>query len=187
MLNVKQRMILSVLVVISIALCLFAAALQAGYEHPIQNSDSHGNQLGFNNPLTWELYGVLLKSASLKSVIQMLGWYGAIYLFFHLVAFLFFTINPSIKANWAAKSFFLLQFLIFPVGYLGLLAFPHYIYGFFTGKLDGESLTDFPFPVWCIFQSLWLLISFASGILIWRKIKPFASPCDVRAEGTTGN
>ena len=176
MLSAKQRMILSVLVIISISLCLVGAVLQAGYEHPIQNLDSHGNQLGFNNPLTWELYGILLRSASFTSVTYMLGWYGGIYLFFHFITLLFFAINPSIKVSRIATSFFLLQLLTFPVGYLGLPIFPVIVYFFFAGKVDGEALTDFPFAFWYIFQVLWILISGASSILIWRSAKRVLLP-----------
>jgi hypothetical protein len=187
MLNVKQRIILSVLVIISIVLCLFAAGLQSGYEHPIQNADSHGNQLGFNNPLTWELYGVLLKSASLISVIQMLGWYGVIYLFFHFAALWLFVINPSIKARRMIASCFFIQVLVFPMSLLGFWFTPFLVSSFLTGKIDGETLTDIPFPFWVLFQTVWFIVSSTTGVLIWRRTELFASSYAVRAEGTTGN
>ncbi len=74
MLSQKQKIILLVLTLISISLFLLSAALETGYEHPIQTSDSKGNILGFNNPITWELYGILLKSASPIDVLRYLGF-----------------------------------------------------------------------------------------------------------------
>src|SRR5476649_2617026 len=113
MLSTKQRIIFSVLVMTSIGMCLIAAMLQAGYEHPIRNSDSHGNELGFLNPMTWGLYGILLRSATAGSVLGKLGGYGLWFLFFHLAALLFFALNPKLKPNRILAGAFLLQVLIF--------------------------------------------------------------------------
>src|ERR1700722_19410426 len=144
MLSAKQRIIFPVLVTISIGICLIAAMLQAGYERPIQSSDSHGHELGFLNPMTWELYGVLLKSATLTTVLQKLGGYGLWFIFFHLVAQLFFALNPKLKSNRIVAGAFLLQVFIFPKGLAGILMFPMTAYYFLTNTIDGEFLTDLP-------------------------------------------
>jgi hypothetical protein len=172
-------MVLSALAIISIVLCLFTAALQAGYEHPIQTSDSKGNSLGFNNPLTWELYGILLKSASLTTIAHLLGWYGGIYLLLHLIALSIFAINPVPKANRFVASCFFLQMLIsqfvfFPASLLGVIFLPFSIYDFFLGKIDGETITDWPFPFWVLFQTLWFVVSCTAGRLIWKHPKKAA-------------
>ena len=169
MLSQKQKIILLMLTIISISLFLFSVALETGYEHPIQTSDSKGNVLGFNNPITWELYGILLKSASPISVLRYLGFYGGIYVLLHFIALAFFWINPKIKARRSLAVGFFVQALVFPIGWIGVLALPFLIHDFFTGKLDGESLSDFPMT-W-ILQSLWLVVSIAAGILIWRSAK----------------
>jgi hypothetical protein len=180
MLTQKQRAVLSTLVLISALLCLFAAVLQAGYENPIQDTDSKGNQLGFNNPLTWELYGILLKSASMKTVASVLGWRGGIFLFFHFVALLFFAVNLPWNARRLSASLVLIQLLTvqlftFPVGLIGIISLPFFLYDFFAGKIDGETITDLPLPFWTAFQTLWFVVSCATGVMIWRNKKKISS------------
>ncbi|MEY4386194.1 MAG: hypothetical protein RLY20_1477 [Verrucomicrobiota bacterium] len=171
MLSLKQRMVLSSLVISSALLCLLAAALQAGYEHPIQMSDSHGNKLGFNDSLTWELYGILLRSASLKAVLGMLGWYGVSYLSFHLAALVVFARRTIPKARRITASCFIFQVAIFPLGLLGIMVLPVLVCDFFGDKIDGETMTDFPFPFWCLFQGPWLVASALAGFWILRNTK----------------
>jgi len=165
----RQRIILSALIVFSMLICLFAAALQAGYEHPIQTSDSKGNQLGFCNSLTWELTGILLRSATLKTVVQSLGFYGCLYLFAHALAFFFIATNSPRLAERRTASWFWIQFLVFPLSWLGLLALPDLIGSFFKGQIDGETISEFPF--WWMFQVTWFAVSLAAGTLIWRTAK----------------
>jgi hypothetical protein len=98
-----------------------------------------------------------------------LGFYGVIYVLFHLIALTLFGVNPELKIRRTVAIGFFLQALIFPIGLIGFLGLPDLIEGFFAGKLDGESFSDFP-PTW-ILQSLWLLVSITAGILIWRSAK----------------
>ncbi len=110
MLSARQKIILLVLTIISVSLFLLSAILETGYEHPIQTSDSKGNLLGFNNPVTWELYGILLRSASPMSVLHYLGFYGGLYVIFHFIALALFSANPQLKAKRAVAIGFFLQF-----------------------------------------------------------------------------
>jgi hypothetical protein len=169
MLSAKQKTILLVLTFISLSLFLLSASLETGYEHPIQTTDSKGNPLGFNDPITWELYGILFRSASFNGVLHHLGFYGGIYLLLHLAALAFFCTNPQIKPRRLVATVFFLQPFIFPLGLIGILALPFLISDFFTSKIDCEAIQDFP-PTF-IFQSLWLWISILAGIFIWRSAK----------------
>ena len=155
----------------SLGLSFLAAMLQAGYEHPIQDADSHGNKLGFLDPLTWELYGILLRSATLKSVGQKLGVYGLLYISFHLVAILYFTLNPALKSKRIIACGFLFQILIFPEGLAGIIGLPLTAYYFVTNKIDGEFVTDYNFPFWHLYQGIWLVASVMAGVLIWKAAK----------------
>jgi len=167
--NAKQRTTLSVLIVVSMTMCLFAAALQAGYEHPIQNSDSGGNLLGFCNALTWELTGILLRSASLATVMQTLGTYGWLYLSLHLAALFLLATNSAMLAERRMAIGFWGQLVLFPLSWLGLLAWPGLISSFLKGQIDGETISDMPF--WWVFQPIWFFISVGAGIFIWRSTR----------------
>lgn len=169
MLTTRQRKILSTLVVISVLSFALCAALETGYEHPIQTSDGDGNVLGFNNPITVGLYFILLRSASPTGILRYLGWYGGFYLLFHLIALVFFSVNPRLKPERAVAFGFFLQPLIFPFGLIGVLVLPYFVGDFFVGKIDGEALQDFPPTL--ILQSLWLIISITAGILILQNRK----------------
>ncbi len=168
-----HRIILSVLILISAALCWFGASLQAGYaDSPGDIRDSRGHPLGFLNPVTWELCGIMLKNATLPTMLEMLGWYGGLFLLAHLVALIALAINLADRARRAVAISFWLQLIVFPTSWVSLLfLLPHVVANFFAGKIDGETISDIPF--WWTFQPLWLVISATSGILIWRQV---ASP-----------
>ncbi len=169
MFTVRQRLIFPLLITISIVFCLVAAALQDGYENPIQTRDTKGNPLGFNDPITLELYGILFKSASISGITNKLGWYGLMYVLFHFAALVLFIINFKLDAWKALGSCFLLQIFLFPTGILGLFLLPFYMLFFLGGSVDGESITDFNFPFWYLFQSLWIITSISAGIMIWKR------------------
>ncbi len=167
--NAKPRIILCALIIISVAVCLFSAALEAGYKHPIQVADSKGHQLGFNNSLTWELCGILLKSASLKTVATTLGFYGGFYLVAHGISFYLLRRRGSQTATRATANWFWLQLLFFPLGWFGILLLPEFFRSLVKGQIDGETISDFPF--WWTFQPLWFAVSLSAGILICKRLK----------------
>lgn len=191
MLTTKQRIILSALVIVSASLCLLAAAMGSGYDHPIRDHDSQGHPFGFNNPMSWEMYGILLASASWSGMANQLGWLGGIYLLFHFLALYFFKVNLlSKRPRTTAISFFIIS-LLFPIGWVSLWFAPFTFYWIVTGKIDGETLTDGP-PFWVLFQFIWIITCFVTGFLVWRRrghhdaVLPDAARV-IRPEETTGN
>lgn len=165
----RCRIILSTLILISAVLIWFGASLQAGYaDSPSDTRDSTGHPLGFLNPVTWELCGIMVKNATLPTTLEMLGWYGGLFLLVHLAALVALAINLADRARRTVAISFWLQLIVFPTGWVGLLYFlPHVAANFFAGKIGGETISDIPF--WWTFQPLWFAISIAAGILTWRQ------------------
>ena len=165
----KHRIILSALVLTSALLCWFAASLQAGYaDSPGDTHDSGGHPLGFLNPVTGGLCAIMLRNATLPTTLDMLGWYGGLYLWAHLIALVAFAIDLAGRARRAMAIASWLQLVLFPTCWLTLFfLLPHVAANFFAGKIDGETISDIPF--WWTFQPLWLAISALTGILLWQQ------------------
>ncbi len=163
----KKKTILLVIISLSALLCVFASAIQAGYENsPEDTHDSQGNTLGFIKPITWELCGTLLKNANLAAIARVFGWYGGLFLLTHLLAILVLVLNFRRIKPKLAVAFCWLQLVIFPSGWIGVLLFPFVVIAFFEGKIDGEQVSELPF--WWTFQPLWFVASVLAGIWLWQ-------------------
>jgi drug/metabolite transporter superfamily protein YnfA len=170
----KRKTILLVVISLSALLCVFAAAIQSGYENSPQDTrDSKGYTLGFGNPITWELCGILLKNANAAAIARVLGWYGGLFLLTHLLAILVLLLDfKRIKPKLAAACCWL-QLVIFPSGWIGVLLFTFVVIAFFEGKIDGEQVSELPFG-WT-FQPLWFVASILAGIWFWQSSRRLAA------------
>lgn len=158
----RKRTVLLAMTVASFVLCLFAAALEAGYGEPLVGSkDSAGNELGYQLPLTWELCRAMLANASSDAIVSHLGWFGGLFLFMHLLLAGLLAGADRI-AHRASAAIAWLQLVLFPTGGLGLIVLPFVTLDCLRGKLDPEALCE-P-PLWWTFQPLWLLTAVLSGV-----------------------
>jgi hypothetical protein len=154
----SQRYFLMAAIGLSALLIILATALQTGYENtPYGIRDSQGNPLGFNEPITAELYGILLRNVDWNGFVKYLGWYGVLCLVLHAIGFIIVGSLHTSQSTWR-RMFFLAQLVLFPLGWLGVLFVPLFLLMFSTGKLDGEGVSDLPLNL--LFTALWIAISF---------------------------
>lgn len=137
--NHRQRIFLSLLIVISLIALVGWCLLKVGYENAGPLKDSQGNELGFNKPLTTELMQGLVAAALNAgwSKWSRCGWSMACAIM-HLWG-LFWLWRPSCTSS-IARTWFALQTVFFYPGLLGLLVWPHLLFS--SQPWDGETVSD---------------------------------------------
>ena len=150
-----------VLVLASFVVCSLILALEIGLSlTPYETADSRGRTMGFNDPFTLEHYWIMLKHLRPEAMFQKMLGYSWVLLAAHLagMAILAELRKPGrVRLRW----FFAVQFLIFPLGFVGSFFFPFILWTIVRGNLDRESVVDLPL-VMLIAQFIWLVMSGAA-------------------------
>jgi hypothetical protein len=165
--NLRPRIILSLLILSSLLLLIGWCLLEVGYANAGLLKDSQGNQLGFNKPLTLELMQGLAQAA------WRVGWHewslsawSLVCAVMHLWGLIWLW-RPSCTATFA-RTWFALQTVFFFPGLLGLLIWPHLLFS--PQPWDGETISEPP----GIFTTAgpWLLITWAYLFITRRQTAP---------------
>lgn len=128
---------------LSMAIVWLWVALATGIEQmPSNTMDSDGRTMGFNDPLSVEHYGIILRSWSFY-YLRGLGYYDWLLLAMNGLGV---GIVLSGRAGGKkARYFFLGQLAVFlPGALLGGMLAPYVLMGVMSGGLDRESFTDIP-------------------------------------------
>jgi hypothetical protein len=136
---------------------------------PYDTTDSAGRKLGFNDPISIEHYRIILMNLvrsrpgdwkegfDLYTSLCLLAQMGAIGLLW----------SRRHRHKRSVRWYFVLQSVLFPVGWIVLLLAPqllaHYTQRILTGRLDREDVIDIPF-VWLVSQVVWVLAATAIAI-----------------------
>ena len=160
----RPRLLASGLILLSLAFALlvlaFSAALHATPEH-LQGSLGHA--MGFNDPLSFEHYAIIASHASLTQMLAHLSAYDAVLLLVHPLALI--TLWMASQRSHL-KTLALTQFLLFPLGLLGLpFLFGIPVYALLQ-QADRETFIDGPM-VEALTQPFWLLTLPLAIRLLW--------------------
>ena len=160
----RPRLLASGLILLSLAFALlvlaFSAALHATPEH-LQGSLGHA--MGFNDPLSFEHYAIIASHASLQGTLAHVSLYEGVLLLMHPLALI--TLWMASQRSHL-KTLGLLQFLLFPLGLLGLpflIGIPFYA---LQQQADRETFLDGPI-VEALTQPFWLLTLALAIRMLW--------------------
>lgn len=159
--NRRSQVIWTLVILTSLAFQWLAAVLGAGYHTLAGATDSAGNPIGFNDPITNEHIRMMFAQTPISAVFAEAGWYFSLCMLAHLGGLAMIWLANH-RPNWlVAYSGF--QTILFPLGWIPLFWFLPVLalYGFFTG-FDGEFLTDVP-PLFCT-HILWWAISLVATL-----------------------
>lgn len=160
--NRRSQVIWTLVILASLAFQWLVAVLGAGYDHLAGATDSAGNPLGFNDPITNEHIGMMFAQTPISAVFAGAGWYFSLCLLAHLGGLAMIWLVHH-RPYWLT-AYFGFQTILFPLGWIPLYWFLPVlaVYGFFTG-FDGESLTDAPLNLFCT-HILWWAISLVATL-----------------------
>ena len=174
--NRRSQVIWTLIILVSLAFQWLGAVLGAGYNRLAGATDSAGNPIGFNDPITNEHVGMMFAQTPISAVFAEAGWYFSLSMVAHLGGLAMIWLC-SRRPNQLA-AYFGVQTILFPLGWLPLLWFVPLavVYELFAG-FDGETLTDPPLNFLASLV-LWWAISLAAAIQSLaaadrrRKLKP---------------
>jgi len=133
----------------------FHAGLRAT---PYDTVDTAGNSMGFNDPFTAQHYRIIWQNASFSNTLNSMGLYEWGLIAVHAIGILLLARRRPIR------SFFIVQVLIFPLGFLGFIILFYQAKGYVTASpLDREFFVDIPY-VKCTAHAIWLLAALTIGI-----------------------
>lgn len=161
--NRRSQVIWTLVILASLAFQWLVAVLGAGYDHLAGATDSAGNPLGFNDPITNEHIGMMFAQTPVAKVFAEAGWHSIIFISAHLGGLAMIWL-ANLRPNRLA-TYFGLQTILFPLGWIPLFWFVPIIVvsDFFTGSFDGESLTDVPLDFFCT-HIIWWAISLVATL-----------------------
>ena len=142
------------LILVSFALCAVVVAAVVGMSNtPYEVADSTGGRMGFNDPLSLEHYRILFSNFRFQSLFAPAYAYTWLLLAMHgLGGWLLLEAGRLDLPR--VRRFFVLQGVLFPVGWLGFLTLPSTIWSITNGTFDREGFIDVPFialtahPIW---------------------------------------
>ena len=164
----ESRGSLMVLVGLSLAISLLVFALRVGIDAtPSETTDSAGRAMGFNDKFSHEHYRIIIGNMSLIGI----GVYEGILVAVQLVmgGLLVFC-----RDERRIASFALWQYVCFPWGVLGFLAWPSFVWGVFTESNDREVFVEMPFAQMLAGAVWWSVSSFIAWRM-WKLSKQQAS------------
>jgi hypothetical protein len=152
-----------ILICLSLTALVTGSVLVAGIENTgYATVDSQGHAMGFNDPLTREHYGIILRNFRPANLINVRFRFEWAFLTVQLIGACF--VFSKSLANRAARVFFGAQLLLLPVAFLGGLVLSDDLPALLTGTMDREGFTDIPcwgvlisMPIWCAgsFAAFW--------------------------------
>lgn len=167
-------------VLASLAFTLVCLLLSAGLSNtPYETQDSAGRRIGFNDPISAEHLGILLRNVRLHT----LRTPEALYLELQLVltAFVAWRLAGTRQGNWRRmRGFLLAQIVVFPLGVIGWYSMPYFVRRLATGTLDREDFTD-GFAGLLPPQSFWVAVAFTSFVVLGGLLQ--SSDTDPKQEG----
>ncbi len=165
--NIRQRIFLSLLIALSLMVSIGWCLLEIGYYNAESLTDSQGNELGFNKPLTAELMMGLADAAwhAEWSEWSRCAW-SLVCAAMHIWG-LFWLWRPSCNSS-IARTWFAIQTLFFFPGLLGLLMWPYLVFS--TQPWDGETVSE-PTGIFTT-ATPWLLITWIYLFITRHKASP---------------
>jgi len=153
---------------------VFCVLLQLGMDHtPWDITDSAGRPMGFNDRLSYEHYRIALGHARLAFPYGR----GLFQFLYDLLLLAMIGLGAWLLASTArshgrrARAFFLLQGVVFPIGWLALPLAPELWVQLLSQRLDRESFIDVPFD-WLATQPVWVMLAFVAAVVLpgepWR-------------------
>jgi len=161
----RTKTIWTGLIAVSLLYQVSIALLIAGHDATEYGTlDTQGRRFGFNDPITWGHFHIMLANVTIKRLFDTIGWYSLCGLIAHPIGIALVWV-PKIS-HGARQLFFALQTILFPLGWLPVswMLFASQ----FVGQLDGESIQDGPISVGLSQVSWWLA---AIVIFIWDLLK----------------
>lgn len=149
-----------------LALTLFSIALgDGGQKIPWDVPDSQGRSFSFNRPMSGEHILIAMRQVSVHGLLREAGGYGMLLVAMQLAGAVGLICAEKLTGK-LVRTFFALQLVLFPFGWLAILGIP---WAFFEG-IDGETLSDGP-PFWWWSQGLWIPVSGIIGGVLRPKLK----------------
>jgi hypothetical protein len=146
------------------AVILFLVILYCGIvATPYETADSAGRTMGFNDRLSLEHYGIIIRNFKPSLLLRSEYLYDQILFTSYAVGFVLIFSRRFFGLR-STRWFFAIQALLFPFAWAGLLAFPVIAFSIFTGQMDRESFIDIPF-LWVTAHTVWLVTSM---LIVWR-------------------
>ncbi len=170
--NQRSRLLLTILILASLVVAVGWSLLAVGYEAAVAITDSRGNELGFNKPLTLELAcGVVMAAMSPASIPHwhIAGW-SLICAGMHCWALAIIWTRRRPKA-WH-YVWFAAQTALFYPGFIGLLGWPMLI--IINQSWDGETISDIA-PI-IMSAAPWLPVTW---LYLWIERKPSSAPSEI--------
>jgi hypothetical protein len=165
--NRWRRFGLVALVLLSLGFSLSVIAFRAGLDAtPYETTDSAGREMGFNDPFSWEHYGIIFQNCSPSRTLAYMGQYEWLLVVCHALATMLLLWRPDKTGTFA---FFLAQPLIFPWGLPGQIVLFASLWGLLsgTGSHDREWFIDIPY-IPMVAHSFWLL---TVAVITWRIVR----------------
>jgi len=156
--RINQQRFCQVLLVAGGIVILLLVVLRAGIgATPDETTDSAGRHMGFNDPLSLDHYGIMVRNFSPVLLMQPEYFYEWILFAAYAIGFglVFSRRRFGLRAT---RRFFAFQALIFPLAWFGLPWLPIILKDMFTGRMDREGFIDIPF-LWVTAHTVWLITS----------------------------
>jgi hypothetical protein len=138
----------------SFLLCSIVIIADAGiWNTPYETTDDAGHKMGFNDRLYPAHYKIIFSNFEIHTLLTPGYFYSWLLLAMHAYG-AWLVLQPGTKVLSDTRRFFLLQGLIFPVGWIGAFVLPSIIQSFYRGTMDREGIIDVPFvaltahPIW---------------------------------------
>ncbi len=152
--NTNSKTVTLALILMSFALCSFVIVVVAGlWNTPFSTADSAGRTMGFNDQLSPEHYGIIVSNFRVQTLMDLDYLYTWFLLAMHGWGAWLIVRQPN--GNLCGlRRFFVVQGLLFPVGWIGFFVLPWTLRSVAEGRLDREGIIDIPFiaitahPVW---------------------------------------
>lgn len=151
----------------SFVLCSFFIIVNAGiWNTPYETTDSLGRRMGFNDPLSWEHFWIILSNFRPQVLLTPAYAYTWLLLAMHgLGAWLIARTDRLSRPR--IRWFFALQLLLFPFGWLGFIALPMMVGWLFNGTFDRETIIDVPF-ISITAHTVWIGTAAVLVLASWR-------------------
>lgn len=153
------------LVLAAFAFTLVCLLLSAGLSNtPYETQDSAGRRIGFNDPISAEHLGILIRNVRLHTLRTPEALYLELQL--AITAFVGWQLAGIHTGTWRRlRGFLLAQAIVFPFGVIGWYRMPYFVRRLAAGTLDREDFIEgfaglFP-P-----QSFWVAVAFTSFVVL---------------------
>lgn len=170
---------LTLYVVGSALFCLLIVALRLGIgATSYETTDGLGRPMGFNDPLYWEHYLIILRNFRLADLFKPRCVYEWVLALAHIGGVVLLLLSLRISSR-LVRWYFAVQALVFPIGIPAVAILPMAGVGSLFRPMDREGFIDIPFiivfahPVW-VLTSLFIMFAMRGEPLglrkVWRRL-----------------